>query len=76
MPSTRTEFWQSKIEKNRINDHKSQKALIDSGWRVAVVWECSVREKHATTNQHEDSALRLINWLKSSSISIELPARK
>lgn len=43
LPSTRTEFWRSKIEKNRANDRKAGAALRKLGWRQATVWECALR---------------------------------
>lgn len=42
-PATRTEFWLTKIRKNRERDTKSAEALREAGWRVLTVWECSVR---------------------------------
>jgi DNA mismatch endonuclease (patch repair protein) len=45
LPSTRRDFWQSKIETNRLRDQKSSKLLIESGWRVLEVWECTMRGK-------------------------------
>ena len=43
LPTTRQEFWQKKIEGNRIRDAKAIKSLQQSGWRVLIVWECSLR---------------------------------
>lgn len=43
IPATRTDFWEEKINKNQLNDIKSIKLLLDNGWRVCLVWECSVR---------------------------------
>jgi len=43
LPSTRTEFWQTKIEGNKTRDTVTVKALKDSGWRVLTIWECSLK---------------------------------
>lgn len=43
LPSTRQEFWCSKIAGNRERDCKATKSLISDGWRVMTVWECSLR---------------------------------
>jgi DNA mismatch endonuclease (patch repair protein) len=72
LPSTRTEFWREKIEKNRLNDNKVLRALAASGWRVAVVWECAVRGKQVEGTA--GPAYRLSEWLKSSSSALELPS--
>jgi DNA mismatch endonuclease, patch repair protein len=42
-PSTNKEFWNTKIEKNRIRDKAAQIALKTSGWRVMIVWECQLK---------------------------------
>ena len=36
------EFWQKKFHDNVQRDRRSQRALRQLGWRVIVVWECSV----------------------------------
>lgn len=45
-PSTRVEFWESKLEKNVIIDSKAVEALTRAGWRIAIVWECALKGKH------------------------------
>lgn len=42
-PSTRKEFWEKKIIQNRQRDERAIAALLEKGWRVLVVWECSLR---------------------------------
>lgn len=42
-PATRQEFWESKIASNRNRDRCAEEALIGLAWRVANVWECSLR---------------------------------
>ncbi|HZR34096.1 MAG TPA: very short patch repair endonuclease [Nevskia sp.] len=44
LPGTNPDFWRDKIEGNRKRDLKKAGALTALGWRVAVVWECAVRE--------------------------------
>ena len=43
LPATRIEFWQEKITKNQAKDSKSINLSLENGWRVGVVWECSIR---------------------------------
>jgi DNA mismatch endonuclease (patch repair protein) len=43
VPTTRTEFWINKIDINRQRDKRNIEALTSLGWRVLVVWECSLR---------------------------------
>jgi len=50
-PSTRPNFWASKFSANVARDHAVQIALLDAEWRVATVWECTLRgdERFAKT---------------------------
>lgn len=41
-PKTRQEFWGPKIDRNRQRDDENLRALRDLGWRVAIVWECTM----------------------------------
>ncbi|WP_288601993.1 very short patch repair endonuclease [Treponema sp.] len=45
IPKTNTEFWQNKINRNRERDKAEIKQLLDEGWRVGIVWECSITGK-------------------------------
>ena len=44
-PKTRTEFWTNKIEGNQARDRRNYAALEAAGWKVLVIWECSVSKK-------------------------------
>ena len=43
IPKTRTAFWIDKIQKNRDRDELQVNALLTSGWRVLLIWECAIR---------------------------------
>ena len=70
LPKTRTEFWEKKIELNRLRDKKVMNELEQSGWRVATVWECALK------GREKMDINKLINtlseWLKTDSKSIIL----
>lgn len=42
-PSTRPEFWKTKIDSNRIRDQRNLAIYRDSGWRTLTIWECSLK---------------------------------
>ena len=44
-PSSRQEYWRTKILRNREVDERSVAALKAKGWRVGVVWECALKGK-------------------------------
>lgn len=43
LPKSNTEFWQTKIEKNRARDQRDFEALHKIGWNVIVIWECELK---------------------------------
>ena len=45
VPKTNTDFWLNKINGNIINDKKVLNALKKDGWRIVVVWECSLKKE-------------------------------
>lgn len=42
MPTTNPEFWLAKFSRNRERDLRDIEKLLGEGWRVGVVWECSI----------------------------------
>lgn len=71
MPSSHSEFWRMKLDRNRERDGEHIADLLQGGWRVAVVWECSVR----TAIKLNDEGLyeRLAEWIRGeASASLEL----
>lgn len=45
MPSTRTEFWSAKIDRNHARDQIVRSQLDEMGWRYLVIWECALKGK-------------------------------
>jgi len=43
LPATRTEFWATKINTNRVRDARACEALQTMGWRVLIIWECCLK---------------------------------
>lgn len=63
LPSTRSEFWREKIGQNVERDTLAQRALLEQGWRVCVVWECALRGRNRLP---EGNAIQKItSWLRS-----------
>lgn len=67
-PSTRPEFWREKIGRNQANDYRTNAALIASGWRVGVVWECAIR---GAGKDLEGVTRRLADWLRGDAPFME-----
>ena len=70
-PKTRVEFWTKKFEANIVRDARNTKAMIESGWRVIVVWECAIKKK----NDEEFDALvdDIVKWLRDKEVFREFP---
>lgn len=47
MPKTNREFWQHKLNRNKVRDTENNEFLMKEGWRVLRFWEHEV-EDHAT----------------------------
>lgn len=45
MPSSNTDYWEAKIERNTARDQRVAKALRSQGWRVIRVWEHDVKSR-------------------------------
>ena len=44
LPSSNTDYWHRKIDRNRRRDKRVREALRKIGWRTAVIWECKLRD--------------------------------
>lgn len=44
LPKTRLEFWENKLESNRLRDERNIFLLQELGWSTLVVWECELAE--------------------------------
>lgn len=69
-PSTRPEFWQAKIARNRTVDELAEAALAEAGWRQAVVWECALKGK--TRLPLEEVITACAEWLRSDRPRLEI----
>jgi len=69
-PKTRTEFWRSKIDGNRLRDTHTHSLQSELGWRVAIIWECSLKGR----NRIGIDAIveRLSLWFISNERGIEI----
>lgn len=45
LPKTNIDFWQKKIERNKVRDKAEQCRLAAMGWHCITVWECQLKPK-------------------------------
>lgn len=70
-PATRVEFWEAKFCSNINRDRRNENLLQNAGWRVAVVWECSLRDKDIV-----GMVDNIDEWIKSAATRLEIPGCK
>lgn len=71
-PSSRVDFWRTKILRNQENDRKAKQRLAEMGWRVLTIWECAMRDR---IKNPEVLADRIDIWLVGGRGSQELSGR-
>jgi len=75
MPETRKAWWKKKLTKNKMRDKKKLSQLLNGGWRVMIIWECSFRGKKKI---EPDKIIQITNsiskWLKSNQDLSEIKA--
>lgn len=70
LPTTRPEFWNQKIEQNRIRDEKNLALLNSDGWKCGIVWECALKSR--SKQPLPEILEQLIEWLTHGQESIEI----
>lgn len=68
-PKTRPEFWKQKINRNHENDVKALDNLQSTGWRVCIVWECSIKGASKNISMVSES---IAHWLQSNNSMLEI----
>jgi DNA mismatch endonuclease (patch repair protein) len=68
-PKTRIAFWNRKFAENVKRDEAQVRLLLTSGWRVGVIWECSLRSEARRTA----AVSAVVNWLRANRTSVEIP---
>ena len=59
MPASRKDFWRKKFAATIKRDKKNRRKLLQEGWRIATVWECSFRNK-----EEKVIAFKIERWLQ------------
>ena len=43
-PTSNCAYWNAKLDRNVVRDADNQRALKRLGWKVAVIWECQLKD--------------------------------
>lgn len=67
MPETRKDWWRQKLGRNKERDFVNIEELMESGWRVLIIWECSFRKtKKIDYNKIAFIEDKIISWIKDN----------
>lgn len=66
-PKSNTEFWNAKFSSNVLRDRRNVGQLRANAWRVAIIWECSIR-----SGSLEENATEFCDWIKQGDDLVEL----
>jgi len=75
IPSTNRNFWIDKIETNRKRDGEVLNYLHAKGWRICIIWECSIRGKKQLLD-FDKTIKKISKWLLSNKIWLEITSEK
>lgn len=45
VPKSNINYWESKINKNKIRDRENYEELKNLNWNIVIIWECSLKVK-------------------------------
>lgn len=68
IPSSRSEWWKNKLKDNQKRDQEIIGKLLNSGWRVLIIWECSVKK---SKKNPKTFISEIQKWLSSNSLYAE-----
>jgi DNA mismatch endonuclease, patch repair protein len=57
-PRSNSRFWKTKLDGNVLRDKRQQQELRKAGWKVRMIWECEINDRHLR---------RLVNALRRTS---------
>lgn len=67
IPETNTDYWRKKIARNQARDREHVKALGALGWRVLIVWECTLKAHILDTSSSEAA-----NWIRFGTQKVKI----
>ena len=54
LPSSNTDYWHTKLKRNRERDERNLFLLQQEGWKPFVVWECELSDLEAVARNLTD----------------------
>jgi DNA mismatch endonuclease (patch repair protein) len=72
-PKTKQDYWDKKFRENIERDQRAFQELRSAGWRVLLIWECSLKGK--TKLGVESVIEKTIEWLVFGGLIEEIPPK-
>ena len=69
-PKSNVDFWLAKFEDNKKRDIAAHSALLDSGIRVLIIWECTVKKIQRDPTIHEEVMAQIEDFIQSKTQQI------
>lgn len=70
-PKSRETFWNEKFEANQARDKRNIQELTAAGWRVLIVWQCSLKGKAEIGI--DEVIFRATAWMTSDKTMAQIP---
>ena len=64
LPKTNSDFWQTKIARNRERDLRNYDELMHAGWQVIVLWQCKLNKQELEPTMQQVAVTLNHNLLK------------
>lgn len=71
-PSSRTDYWIPKFQRNIERDNNVRKQLTSEGIRCLIVWECTVKNMMRSTEKEKSVLLLIEQFVRSDQMFCEL----
>ena len=62
LPTSNVRFWKEKLQNNAERDQRNIALLEAIGWRVKVIWGCTLNNKNQFSSR--DCIIALVRWIK------------
>lgn len=73
-PSTRKQFWKTKITDNKERDARNAISLEKAGWRILTIWECALKGR--TRRPLKEVVSTTAEWLEFGQFDMEIEGKR
>ena len=70
MPKSNTEFWENKFRRNVARDKKVYENLKEEGYKVIVIWECTINQMMKDSAFEEKIMEALMKEIRNEAIEL------